>query len=346
MHAYTVECGFEGALYPPHEVIRVEHGVLRRLRYALAAKSHYVGKSLYYHEEVARKAAYLDMSLALHHGAVGQELRKEILAADRACARAAAAVRRCEGLVQIHVYAVEAHVAGAYNAHYRVEVCAVIVAEAACLVYETGYLKYVFIEYAYRIGVSQHKAGSIVAKDRLQRLEIHAAVGGGGDIYHLIAAHRRRGGVGAVGGIGNDYLVALGIPPTVVVLLDEQHAGELAVGACGGLEGHIRHSGDLAKVLAYGVEHFPAAFGGVPGGEWVNGRKAWQRGHLLVNAGVIFHGAGAQRIKAAVHAVYPVVQLGIVAGNVGLAHFGQRGFYFTPELLWELDGLHIALGQY
>ena len=80
------------------------------------------------------------MSLALHHGAVGQELRKEILAAHRACARAAAAVRRCEGLVQIHVYAVEAHVAGAYNAHYRVEVCAVIVAEAACLVYEAGYL--------------------------------------------------------------------------------------------------------------------------------------------------------------------------------------------------------------
>ena len=346
MHAYTVECGFEGALYPPHEVIRVEHGVLRRLGYALAAKSHYVGKSLYYHEEVARKAAHLNMSLALHHGAVGQEFCKEILAAHRAGARAAAAVRRREGLVQIHVYAVEAHVAGTNNAHYRVEVCAVIVAEAACLVYEAGYLKYVLIEYAYCIGVSQHKAGSIVAKDRLQRLEINAAVGGGGDIYHLIAAHRRCGGIGTVGGIGNDYLVALGIPPTVVVLLDEQHAGELAVGACGGLEGHIRHSGDLAKVLAYGVEHFAAALGGVPGGKGVDRGKAGQRGHLLVYAGVIFHCAGAQRIKAAVHAVYPVVQLGIVAGDVGLAHFGQRGFQFTLKLLWELDGLHIALGQY
>ena len=212
--------------------------------------------------------------------------------------------------------------------------------------HETGYLKYVLIKYTYGIGVSQHKAGSIVAKDRLQRLEVHAAVGSGGDIHHVIAAHGRCGGIGTVGGIGNDYLVALGIPPAVVVLLDEQHAGELAVGACGGLEGHIRHSGDLAKVLAYGVEHFQAAFGGVLGGEWVNGRKAWQRSHLLVNAGIVLHGAGAQRIKAAVHAVYPVVQLGIVAGNVGLAHFGQCGFYFAPELLGELYGLHVALGQY
>ena len=45
----------------------------------------------------------------------------------------------------------------------------------------------------------------------------------------------------------------------VLILLDEQHAGELAVGAGRRLEGHIRHAGDLAEILLGGVDDLLAA---------------------------------------------------------------------------------------
>ncbi len=54
-------------------------------------------------------------------------------------------------------------------------------------------------------------------------------------------------------------LVRLVSPRAVVVLLDEQHAGELTVGAGGGLEGHAVHAGDLAEILPGGVQHLLAA---------------------------------------------------------------------------------------
>ena len=112
-----------------------------------------------------------------------------------------------------------------------------------------------------------------------------------------------------------------------MVLLDQQHAGKLAVGAGGGLEGHIVHAGDLAQVLFGGVQHLLHAL--LIGGrrQGVNGGKALQRGHLLVNAGVVLHGAGAKGIEAAVDAVNLLAKLGVVAGDIGLAHLrqGRRG---------------------
>ena len=109
--------------------------------------------------------------------------------------------------MQVHVDAVKAHIAGAYSAHDGVKVCAVIIAEAACLVNQAGDLQYVFVEYAHGVGVGEHKAGGVIAENALQGLKVNAAVGGGGDIHNLIAAHCRGGRVGAVGGVGYDYLV-------------------------------------------------------------------------------------------------------------------------------------------
>ena len=58
--------------------------------------------------------------------------------ADRARARAAAAVRRRERLVQVELHDVDARVAGARLAEHRVHVRAVAVHEAALFVHDVG----------------------------------------------------------------------------------------------------------------------------------------------------------------------------------------------------------------
>ncbi len=82
-------------------------------------------------------------------------------------------------------------------------------------------------------------------------------------------------------------------------------AGELAVRTGGGLEGHAVHAGDLGRDSALrGVQHLPAAgYGVLRGLQGMHAGKARQGRHLLVDAGVVLHGAGAQRIKAVVDAV-------------------------------------------
>ena len=74
-------------------------------------------------------------------------------------------------------------------------------------------------------------------------------------------------------------------------------------------------------------------------------RKAGQGCHLLVDAGIILHSAGAQRIETAVHAVDLLDKLRIVAGDVRLAHFRQGGLFLAPQGIGQGYALHIAGGQ-
>ena len=250
-----------------------------------------------------------------------------------------------EGLVQVQVDAVEAHVAGADYAHNGVQVGTVVVAQTASLVDQAGDLQDVLIEDTYGVGVGKHQTGGILAQNSLQRLQIHAAVGCGGDVYDGVATHGSGGGVSAVGGVGDDDLAALAVAPGFMVLLDQQHAGELAVSAGGRLEGHVVHAGDLTQQLPSGVQHLLTAFHGVLGSQGMHAGKAGQSGHFLVNAGIVLHGAGAQRVEAGVDAVNTLVQLSVVAAEVGLTDLGQLGCFGTNQGSGQCHFLHVALGQ-
>ena len=276
---------------------------------------------------------------------MGQELLQKCLAAHRTCAGTAAAVGRGKGLVQVHVDAVKAHVTGTDHAHNGVKVGAVIVAQAAGLVDQTGDLQNILVEDAHGVGVGEHQAGGILPQSGPKRVQIHTAVRAGGDVHHIEAAHGRSGRVGAVGAVGHDDLGALFIAPGIVILLDKQHAGKLAVGAGGGLEGHIVHAGNLAEIFGGGIQHLLHTLAVLGGRKGMHPRKAGQGCHFLVNAGIIFHGAGAQGVEPAVYAVDLLAQLRIVAGDVRLAHFRQGGLFLAPQGIGQGYALHIAGGQ-
>jgi hypothetical protein len=156
-------------------------------------------------EVVARAAAVV--ALAAHHLRARQEGLDPLGDRDRPRPRAAAAVRLAEGLVQVDVDDVEAHVAGPRVAHHRVEVGAVVVEGAARLVDQPGDLGDVLVEDAERVGVGQHQAGDVVVDLRPQVVHLDPAALVGGDLDDLVAGHRHRGGVGPVRGVGGEHLV-------------------------------------------------------------------------------------------------------------------------------------------
>ncbi len=159
----------------------------------------------------------------------------------------------------------------------------------------------------------------------------------------LEAAQGGAGRVGAVGGVGDQHLGAC-LPLVFMVGGKDQHAGQLALGAGSRLQGHRRQAGDFAQIALQVVHQLQGALGeafrqqGMGAGESGNGRLAF------VGLGVVFHGAGAQRVHAAVHAEIPLGKLGEVAHHIQfgkirkirtVAHQGivQRGF------------VHVAAGQ-
>ena len=113
-------------------------------------------------------------------------------------------------------------------------------------------------------------------------------------------------------------------PRAVVVGLDEQKAGEFAMGAGSGLEGHGVHAGDLAEQLL-GDSGRPGALDGVGGLEGVEAGEAGQGGGLFIELGVVLHGAGAQGVEAVAHAEGTAGQGLIVAGQVVLPQLWQCG---------------------
>ncbi len=126
-----------------------------------------------------------------------------------------------------------------------------------------------------------------------------------------------------MGGIRNDDLPSCLIAPGIVILLDEQHAGEFAVRAGSRFEGHVVHARDLAQQSLRRFKDLAAAFGIPLVRKRMDMGKSFKRRRFLVDARIVFHGTGAERVEAAVDAVHLLRKLGVVARDFGLGKLGQ-----------------------
>ena len=115
-------------------------------------------------------------------GMPGQERREMRLHADRAHARAAAAMRDAEGLVQIEVADVGAVIAGPRQPDLRVHVGAVEIDLSAMAVNDVADIADVLLEHAMRRGIGDHHGGEVFRM--LLRL--------GAEIVDVDVAARRR----------------------------------------------------------------------------------------------------------------------------------------------------------
>ena len=119
--------------------------------------------------------------VAVPHDRGHRQERLELLAdGDRPAARAAAAVRLRERLVQVDVDDVEAHVAGPRDPADGVQVRAVVVEERAGVVEDLRDLLDVLVEEAERRRVRQHQPGGALVHLRAQVVEVEVAARVGG----------------------------------------------------------------------------------------------------------------------------------------------------------------------
>ena len=72
--------------------------------------------------------------------------------------------------------------------------------------------------------------------------------------------------------------------------------------------------------------------------------KARQGCHVLVDAGVVFHGAAAQGIEPLVYAVHLLGQRFIVAGQLALGQFRQIKRGLARKFLRQRRGGHVRRG--
>ena len=248
------------------------------------------------------------------------------LQADGAAAGAAAAVGGAEGLVEVQVHAVEAVVAGSGGADHGVHVGAVAEDLAARVVDHAADLLNGGLEEAEGGGVREHQrrhAGAVFLQGLRQRAEVGVAFGVRGDRDDVVAAARRRGGVGAVGGVGDEDDGAFGLAERLVVGLDEHEARHLAVGARDGLEGDLVEAGDRAEHLLDPRQNLQRAGDRLDRLHGVELGEAGHAGGLLVDLRVVLHRARAQRVEAGLDAVIDVAEVREVAQEIQLAHLGE-----------------------
>ncbi len=180
-------------------------------------------------------------------GGRGKEVDEALADADRPGARATTAMRRREGLVQVEVDDVEAHVARARHPDQSVEVCAVVVDERTSFVREVRDLHDVLLENAERVRVGQHHGRDSVIQMTREILDVDGAVVVALHRHDLETARRGGGGIGAVRGVGDEHACASNIAAVGVVRLDHAQTGPLAVRACRRLQRHPRHARDRRR---------------------------------------------------------------------------------------------------
>jgi len=109
-----------------------------------------------------------------------------------------------------------------------------------------------------------------------------------------------------MGAVGDYDHLAVAFPPVLMVGLDNVEAGQLSMGAGGGLQRNLVNPTDLAEILIQLIHHLKGALAQLLRLIGMDIGKPRQPDDLFIDLGIILHGAGPQRVEVNVN---PVVQL-------------------------------------
>ena len=218
--------------------------------------------------------------------------------------------------MQIVVHDIEAEHAGLDLTEQRVHVRAVHVHQAAAVVNGLNDFEDAGVEDAECAGDGDHHASDGVVAGGAQRFEVDIAVVVGGQFDDVQASHRDGGGICPVRAVGNENVDALVVAAIQMILADHEDAGEFALRASGGGEAGSGESGDFGEPLLKRVHDGERALRSVLVGEGMERAETGQTGDILIDLGVVLHGAGAERVETAVDAVVEAAEVGEMAHDL------------------------------
>ena len=225
---------------------------------------------------------------------------------------------------------VEAHVARARDPDDSVQVRAVVVEERAGLVEDPRDVLDALVEEAERRGVREHETGRPLVHLPAEVVEVEVAARVGADPLELVAGHRHARGVRPVRGVRGDDRVAF-LAAVGEVRTHEHEPGQLALRTRGGLQRDRRKARDLGEHLLEAPHQLERALGAFVLLVRVEISEPGKPGEPLVDARVVLHRAGAERIEAGVDAERAVGERREVPYQLGLRHLGQSRQRGAPQ---------------
>src|SRR5262245_38280860 len=123
-----------------------------------------------------------------------------------------------------------------------------------------------------------------------------------------------------------------------------QEAGELAMRSGGGLQRHAREAADLGEPLLQLEHQREVALHGVEILQRMSLGEGREPRDLLIDLGIVFHGAGAERIEAAIDPEITLRQREIVPHHIELRELGEA-VIFAQVGCWNLRLRHVGLRQ-
>ena len=280
------------------------------------------------------QGAHHDGEIAMIRRHTGEERLQALAHTNRTRAWATTAMRRGEGLVEVDVHDIEAHITRATGSEHGVEVGTVVVHQSASIVDELCNLRDARLEESQGVGVGHHHGSylwSLLSNDALKIVEIDLTISLRLHLDNLETTDSGRGGVGAMGRVGHDDLLTGQVATRAVVVVDSHQTSEFAMGTCVGLKGEMGQTRELAERL---LQHRHQGLGTLhrPGGLFgVQVLELRQSGHLLVDLGVILHGTRTQGIETGIDAKVIVGEVGIMAHHREFVALRQLGLFRAPH---------------
>ena len=229
---------------------------------------------------------------------------------------------RGEGLVQVQMHCIEAHVAGPADAHQRVQVGAVVVELGAGRVHQLRHFQNLALEQAERVGVGQHQRCCARSQLALEVADADPAIDAGANFDDLESTESGAGGVGAMGAVRNQHFGAL-FTAALVIGLNHPQGCPLAVGAGSRLQTDPLHAHDRGQPSFQVPHQLQRALDRVFVLIRMQKGEPRKRGSDFVCDRVVLHSAAAERVEVLADRVVQRGEPAVVAHDLRLTQAGQ-----------------------
>lgn len=151
--------------------------------------------------------------------------------------------------MKIDMHDIETQQGRSGNTQQGVQVCSIHVHQAAGLVDDLGHFHDISLENPQRVWISDHQADRVFIRHGCHSFRVKRTFVRRLDFDHFASGKMDRGGIRAMRGIGNDYLIPVRFTIVIMKSLHQHQPGQFATRTCRRLQGDRIEPGNCLQGL-------------------------------------------------------------------------------------------------
>ena len=151
--------------------------------------------------------------------------------------------------MEIDMHDIEAHIGRTGDTKHRVQVGTIIVHQSATVMHQLCDGRYLTLEESESVRVGHHHGGNVIAKERLQILNVDKSVGCALHLHNLQSADSGRGRVSAMGRVRHNDFGTIDIATAGVVGTYSHETRQLAMCSGEWVESELSHASEGTESL-------------------------------------------------------------------------------------------------